>query len=290
MIRGKFFRFVVVFALVFSFFLAISSKSPVNNATIPTLSPSITPGSPLVILLDNSGSMGKCSQKDEQGKCLIDQERPYRIDIVKEAVRKRINQPDLASTNIGLVEVGNYRNYGLSKEKSCEAVKTISGPKSNNTSTITQGLNQIQANDDGTTPIAYAIQSVVYDLEANKLLPGRILLITDGEPNCKKETKNNWVCGIIGSLVNNQPPVDIKVDVIGYKATGKDQEFFDCAEKYPGVFTYWGSANNPQELERKIEDAIPHSNAPKAPLTKPTITLPPPTCPPNCPPPTQLPS
>jgi hypothetical protein len=69
--------------------------------------------------------MGRCSKEDSSGKCILDAEKPYRIDIVKEAIRLRITQPDLASTKIGLVEVGNYKAYGLSREQKCEAVKPL---------------------------------------------------------------------------------------------------------------------------------------------------------------------
>jgi hypothetical protein len=289
MTRGKVFIFSVVFGLIISFLLVIPGKSQVNNAPTSTYSPTISPGSPLMILLDNSGSMGKCSQKDALGQCLIDRETPYRIDIVKEAIRKRINQPDLASTKIGLVELGDYKSYGLSKDKKCEAVKTLTNLEINNPKN-NEALNQIQANDDGTTPISYAIKSVVYDLEEQKLLPARMLLITDGEPNCKVETKERFLCGVIGTFVNNQPPVDIKVDVIGYKATGKDQEFSDCAKKYPNVFSYGGSADNPSELDRKIENAIPVPSPSTAPPSTPPIvtSVPSPsttTVPPVAPPP-----
>ncbi|MBD1934864.1 MULTISPECIES: vWA domain-containing protein [Cyanophyceae] len=267
MTRGKGFIFSIFFALIISFFLVILGKSEVNSSPTSTYSPRISSGSPLMILLDNSGSMGKCSQKDAQGKCF--EEIPNRIDIVKEAIRERINQSDMASTKIGLVEFGNYKSYGT-KERSCEAVKTLTNLEINNNRKINEGLGQIQANDDGPTPISYAIKSVVADLESQHLLPARILVITDGEPNCKPETKEPWFCGIIGTFANNQPPVEIKVDIIGYKATGKDGEFLECAKKYPDFFYYWGSANSPPELARKLKDAIPVPNPSTTPPSTPT--------------------
>jgi hypothetical protein len=216
--------------------------------------PRITSGTPLVILLDNSGSMGKCSVLDNKGKCIPNAENPTRIDIVKEAVRRRIIEEDLASTKIGLVEIGNYRGYPLNYQDRCKSVKTLISPALNNRSKIVSSLKEIQPNYDGVTPIAYAINLTRTNLKKQRLLPARILLITDGQPNCEDDYQYD-----LNDLLNGLPAsgIDMMLDIVGYKAYGKDNQFIECAKKHPQMVKYWGSVSTLEELDAKIKEALP---------------------------------
>lgn len=262
--------------------IGVFSPSPTITPTITsTITPTITPTAniPLLILLDNSGSMGVCSlTKKENGKdvCIPNAEKPYKIDVVKKVILDRLDSSnsiaDLGSTRIGLVEFGNWQSYGslgtpepiLTSADSrfkCEAVKVLAEPKINNHQELISILsgNTIMANDSGVTPLGFAINSVIYDvLEPKKLLPARILLVTDGKPNCTNEHKIKF-CDIVAGLKERK--VDLTIDIVGYKAdnidpsTGQknDKEFTDCTDRYPKFFRYLGSKNTTSELSGIID-------------------------------------
>jgi hypothetical protein len=234
------------------FLLLVSGTKTIHVATAQVYSPNITPGRPLVILLDNSGSMGKCSAQNSQGQCIPNAETPYRIDVVREAVRRRLTQSDLVSTKIGLSEIGDYKSYGLSQDKRCQALRPLLSPVLNSHSQVIDALDRIHANDDGVTPIAYAL---VTDLDKNGSLPARVLLITDGQPNCNEDFLYKHLCRLVSSFASSG--VEFKLDIIGYKAHGKDGEFIECASKYPQMLNYLGSASTPSELDQKINKSLP---------------------------------
>ncbi len=228
-------------------FLIISA---VSSIALVQASSSSTVNKPLIILVDNSGSMGRCSVVDSNNKCILDQEQPYRIDIVKESIRKRIDMMDNESAKIGIVELGNWRAYGNDYRGRCEAVKPLVLPELGNKGQILSALQEIRVNSDGVTPIPFAINSVVNDIFRSKnLLPAKILLLTDGSPNCTSESKLNF-CDIIAGLAARD--VELTVDIAGYQASGKDDDFISCARKYANMVRYLGSASNPAELDGLI--------------------------------------
>lgn len=252
-------RISFIFSLLLGFALAFLWLMPIavepNNAQTPTVNPRITPGSPLVIMLDNSGSMGKCPHKDAQGECTLGPEKQYRIDDAKKILSSILKESNFSSTKLGLVEFGNYQGYGKPWGERCKAVKTLAEPGFNNERKIIRALDKVKPNDDGVTPVTNAINFVVNNLKRKKILPAKILMISDGEPNCEDEFSVD-LCGLIGTYVNADPPIELKLVIIGYKAKGKDSKFVECAKKYPGRVYYLGSASTPEELDDKIKEAL----------------------------------
>jgi hypothetical protein len=209
---------------------------------------------PTVMLIDNSGSMG-CSNVNNKGNCIPIKGQSYRIDDVKIAVRNRINQSELAATKVGLVEIGNYRGYKLKYDRRCEAVRTLVLPNIDARDRLLESLEKISPNSDGVTPIAFGLNSIHTDiLKKQNLFPSRILLFSDGEPNCEKEYKYN-LCFLVDGLAANN--VDLQLVIVGYKATGKDSQFIECAKKHPEMVTYLGSANTLEGLQDKVDLALP---------------------------------
>lgn len=213
-----------------------------------------TSDSATVILVDNSGSMGRCSKIDSQEKCVPDAEQPYRIESVKDIIRQRISQGSFSSSKIGLAEFGNWKSYGLSYENRCQAFKPLVLPSTDSRNKVSEALKEINTNDDGVTPIGFAINAVVEDIfRKYDLFPAKIVLISDGDPNCVKEYKIN-LCDIVAGLVGRG--VDLKIKIFGYKAKGKDNEFRSCANKFPGMVEYFPS-ETPAELDRNLERDSP---------------------------------
>jgi hypothetical protein len=219
--------------------------------------PKITPGDPLVVIIDNSGSMGECPETDSQGKCKLNKSESYRIDDVKKAIGDRITQPDMVSTKISLVELGNYKEYGQTKAQSCQAVSTLLPVGVHDISEFDIAFKKIKPNGYGATPLTFAIESVASNLEKNNLLPARMLIVTDGKPNCNEGYLAKHICRLFGSFDSGH--IDVKIDIIGYKARDQDSEFVECAKKHPGILTYLGSPNNIQDLGQTIDRYLPHS-------------------------------
>lgn len=267
-------RTIVYFlASIFVVFVLILTNTGKHNPTLAQISLQDSSRKPVVILLDNSGSMGRCSVVDADGNCVLDIEKPYRIDVVKDAIGQRIAKTSMPSSKIGLVEFGNWQSYGVNQEDKrdrCEAVETLVLPEVNNQNKVVAALPKIQANDAGVTPIGFAINAVVNDIfRKYNLFPGKILLISDGNPNCIDQYKMD-LCDIIASLAGRG--VELEVDIIGYKANGQDSEFRKCADKYAMV-RYLGSADNRQELDDAL-DKIPELSPPLPTPTAPTTVSP----------------
>jgi hypothetical protein len=96
-------------------------------------------------------------------------------------------------------------------------------------------------------------------LEKNQLLPARVLLISDGQPNCQG---NGYIakhlCRILDAT--NKNSIQFKLDIIGYKASTKDAEFKECAKQHPEAVRYPDPANNPNELEITINKLLPQKS------------------------------
>jgi hypothetical protein len=224
------------------------------NAMAQSWVPDVPPGSPIVILLDNSGSMGNCVPLNLEG-CSVPEPGKTRIDIIKKLVLARVAQADLVKTKIGLVSMGDYKRQGLPKEKACDAVETLLLPNDNSRNKFAEALQRIQPNDYGATPIANAIEHTATQLQKEALLPARILLITDGQPNCDQGISRKNICQAVRFLATEK--IDLKIDIVGYKAEGKDKEFRECSEKYPDIIKYWG----PFDDLSGVTDAIDRSTA-----------------------------
>ncbi len=249
-----------------------SSNQPTPTPT-PTNQPTVSPNVPIIYLIDNSGSMGKCSILDNQGKCVKDAEKPYKVDNAKSAVLQKIDPQlsgaDLIDRKIGLVEFGNWQDYGDPNIKNlqgeaksilqCRAVETRVEPELNNRDKIKQELEKIKPNDDGVTPIAYAINYVlknVLDVDIDNInVSAQIVLITDGEPNCDNEGQMG-LCGTISVLKASTVALEPWfVDIIGHKIKTKkeENEFEQCAKKHPKFVTYHGNMTTRDELFNKLD-------------------------------------
>ena len=251
------------------------TTSPGTTTTPPPLTPPpltpppLTPfNAPIIYLVDNSGSMGECSSKDEQGKCIKTTEKEYKISEVKNTLIKQIDPQlsgsDLIDKKIGLVEFGNWEEYGSPSianqkddEKSifqCRAIQTRVELGLDNRDQLKEQIERIKPNDAGVTPIGYAINYVVNNvLKGQTDNPAQIILITDGEPNCKNENQLN-LCSIIRGL-NNDTEIKVHVDLIGYKIKGGENEFKECARDYPEILEYHGDKTNEEELLNTLDYA-----------------------------------
>jgi von Willebrand factor type A domain len=245
--------FIFLISIAFGFFLVFLS---LDKAAIAKSTLSISESDkPLVIIIDNSGSMGRCSVSDSQNNCILDKETPYRIDIVKQIVSEKIKQMS-STSKIGLVEFGNYKEYNKinnSNKKPCEAVQILVKPVTGSRDKVLKYLQEIKANDDGVSPLGFSLRAVYNDI-LRDLTPAKILLISDGAPNCLPENKES-MCDLFDGW--SERKIDLKMHIIGYKVNPKDTEFINCAKRHPGMVSYEGSTENPKELEEKIDGVLP---------------------------------
>lgn len=239
---------------ILSTFFVSSSEAQTNIYT-----PKLDPGNPLLIVLDNSRSMGKCKIISEEGACKIDAPLPIKINIVKVALRAKINQLNLGLTPIGLVKFGDLQADKIRHSSECQVLDILEEPRINNEQEILKALDTIEPNDSGETPISFAIDALIRDMQADKLPSSRLLLITDGEPNCKKYSQKNF-CEIIASYVNSSTPTDFKLDIIGYKRFQSQNSFKNCESKFPSIVKYIGTTNNLPELEEAIFYVLSSNN------------------------------
>ena len=208
---------------------------------------------PLVILVDNSGSMGWGDAKysSQNQKCLPGKTPRCKIDIAKDKIRKLLTKENFKSSKIGLIEFGNWREYADHQSR-CTAVKPLVQPTIGNRDKVLKALEEIKANHDGVTPISWVLSYVFNDIfKPYNLLPGNIILVTDNEPTCKEEHKF-YLNDIIASF--KQQGVEIKLAIITYQAEGKDKDFKDCAEKFPDICKYW-PAKTIEEFYNSLEQS-----------------------------------
>jgi hypothetical protein len=247
------------------FFLTVSS-SQIRQISAQTYNPTISPGEPLTIIVDNSGSMGTCASQDAQNKC-IRSEKPYKIDTVKDGLRRRISQPDLALTKIGIVDFGDYKEQHLDKKNACLATRTIVPTNANHQSQIINALDRIKINDYGASPIPRAIDHAAREIEEQNPSSARILLVTDGGANCNDVYMYGKLCRVVDALSVNEK-IKFHLDIVGYQTGGKDTEFIECAKKHPDMVTYLPT-NTPAELDEKIDQVLPSKPVESTPI-KPT--------------------
>jgi hypothetical protein len=249
----------------FSCVLSAILVSSVNTVAIAQVENDIPAGSPLMLLIDNSGSMGRCSKVDAQKKCIKDGEKPFKIDDVKNIIRQQLSKNDLSFTPVGVVEIGNlkrFSNEDINKDKKivCKASENILPIKLHSNDEISRSLDKIKPNDDGTSPISYALNQTINSLIEKKLLPARIILFSDGDPNCGDDYMQKDLCTLI-EILHKKGEIKFRLDVIGYKAQ-KDQTFVDCAKKLPGVVNYYPTGNI-KDLTEKVEQLMPiRTNSP----------------------------
>ncbi len=214
-----------------------------NNLNIPT-----------IILIDNSGSMGKCSKKDSETICT--DIKPYKIDEVKEAIRIQLKQKNISSDRIGITEFGNVKYF---PEKNwCKSTRDVLPIGNHSQSDINSSLDEIKPNDNGTSPINYAVNRAIQSLQNNNLKPSRIVLFSDGEPNCGDDSENylKSLCQTIRSSYQSEDKIDFKLHIIGYKAN-KDRQFRDCANELPKIVDY-KTPKNKDELTKVVAKTFPH--------------------------------
>ena len=191
------------------------------------------PDSGLIFILDNSGSMGEVFEGD------------IKLNAAKEAINQALENSQLDSLNMGLVEIGGHCN-----------VKESVPPNINNRQAIVTATNNVHPRPylDASTPIAESIY------RASKMLKNysgekRIILVSDGGANCQGEEDGEFplsACDMVASL-NNQG-IDFSLDLIGY-GKNNDKEF-ECIANLSDNYSY-DTPDNPEKLKQEIEK---HSN------------------------------
>ena len=185
------------------------------------------PDSGLIYILDNSGSMAEVFQGD------------LKLNAAKKAMKQALENPQLDSLNMGLLEIGGY----------CE-VKQLVSPDLNNRQAIIAASNNVRPRLylDAATPIAESIY------QASKMLEKyqgkkRIILVSDGEANCQGNGEFPLsACDMVASL-NNQG-IDFSLKLIGYGA--KNNKEFECIANLSDNYSY-SSPNTPEALNKEFE-------------------------------------
>lgn len=184
----------------------------------------------LVLILDNSGSMGEVFEGD------------IKLNAAKKAIKNALENSQLDSLNMGLVEIGGH----------C-SVQELVPLDLNNRQDIVTAANNVHPRPylDGATPIAESIH------KASKMLKNyrgekRIILVSDGGANCQGEKDGDFplsACDMVASL-NNQG-ISFSLNLIGYGAN--DDKEFECIANLSDNYSY-DTPDNPEELRQEIEE------------------------------------
>ena len=191
----------------------------------------------IVFILDNSGSM-----KEE------DDTQRIKIDAAIDVVQRNIDNKSLLSTNMGLVVLG-----GDCKSK---VLVGLSSGESNRIY-IKSKLNSIdhRKSTSGSTPIVEAIDKALEILQPKKG-NRRIVLISDGLPNCNKpnacDSVNKW-----DNLLQSKG-INFDMEIIGYGIKQNNDKEFKCISLLSKRFSYT-SVNNETQLKGSIPLFITHS-------------------------------
>jgi uncharacterized protein YegL len=212
-----------IMLVLLSMFLILFSRDILNIAKAQNLP---NPDN-IVLILDNSGSMKES-----------DSSRP-KIDAAIDVVQRNIDNQSLLSSNMGLVTLGGK----------CKVDRLVDlGSGEENRQKIKSKLNSIERSNStaGATPLVEAIKTALSMVE-NKSGTNRIILISDGLPNCGQP--NDWDKRL------QEKGIYFDMDIIGYGVKQENDKEFKCIDKLSKRFGYY-IANNEKELEKKFDDSM----------------------------------
>ncbi|MDP6725088.1 MAG: VWA domain-containing protein [Arenicellales bacterium] len=218
--------------------LAGSSLSVLADSSITAAVPGIRPSEPVIILFDRSASMKK------------KMEGVSRIDIARESLVRWGNQLK-GRSNVGIRFFAGGTDQG-DDQKNCVANDSVVNlGEVIDSESIVRLADGIQAVGRKTN-IAYALEMAREELHGQG--PGKIILITDGQENCKGDPLKQ--AGKLGEM-------GIKVDVVGIGDAGDIGGLGKIALETGGRFDL---ASNSADLQQKLSDSLPDFDLPDLPL------------------------
>lgn len=186
--------------------------------------------SSMVMVLDSSGSM---ADKDGSGST--------RIASAREAVGTVVDSlPDDYPTGLRL--------YGSEKQQGCTDTRLAKPVRPLDRAGIKDAVAKVRPKGD--TPIGYSLRKAAQDLPK---VPGgavaqrTILLISDGEDNCKDPEP----CEVAGELAGQG--IDLRIDAIGFQVGGKARKQLECVAR-EGNGAYY-DATDADALARQLQRA-----------------------------------
>jgi Mg-chelatase subunit ChlD len=180
----------------------------------------------LMLIFDASGSMKK---KLESGET--------RLDTAKKAMSDVLQNME-EGINLGLTM------YGHRVRKQCTDIELVTPIGSEDPASINRRVQGVEAK--GETPIADSIKYAVKSFKAFKGANNRVLLVTDGIEEC-----GGNVCE--AAQFAKDADVDIRIDVIGFKLSGEQQNAISCIPKITGGKYY--DATDASELNSSLKKA-----------------------------------
>lgn len=201
-----------------------ASPSPTSS---PTVSPTVEDKSPVMLILDVSGSMDKPVSSKSQTK---------KIDDAKNVVTKIVNDSRSNSFDIGFTALG-HKNATCSNN-----VEVFSGIKNNKD--IIPMLSKLKPK--GETPLAEAIQKVGTNLKGQRG-NSTIVLVSDGEESCKGNP-----CDVVKSL--KQSGINFIFNAVAYGTNLQTNEQLKCLTDEGKGKLY--TPNNVENLQKDLNEAL----------------------------------
>jgi hypothetical protein len=232
--------------------LLFISRDISNTATAQT---STEPDN-IVFILDNSGSMKE-----------MDDTPRIKIDAAIDVVQRNIDNKNLLATNMGLVILGG--------ECESKVLVNLNSGESNRTE-IKSKLNSIdhRKSTSGSTPIVDAIDKALGLLQ-HKQGNRRIVLVSDGLPNCNKpnacDSVKKW-----DDLLKSKG-INFDMQIIGYGIKQNNDKEFKCIKALSERFSYV-SVNNETRLKEEFNNSVsksfdkPSNNPPAVTSSNSTVT------------------
>jgi lysophospholipase L1-like esterase len=211
---------LVIAAVVFSGTVALPAHAE------PQLRPG---GRDVLILMDTSGSM---RNKDAQGR--------VKMQAAKSAILTQIQELP-ADARLGLM---TYPAQGLPAVNGCQAAETRSEVSGHSLETIGSTLG-ILPEPDGETPTGEALVQAATYLEANALAGVTIVLISDGESNCGRDS-----CEAAKEV--KAKGTDVVINTVGFDiASGGKSELQCIATAGGGTFA---DASDADQLSKVLRE------------------------------------
>ncbi|AKU14769.1 vWA domain-containing protein [Luteipulveratus mongoliensis] len=207
---------------------ASTGSAPASLAsTAPTITPVENPNGKLMMLLDSSGSM---SAKDSTGK--------PKIDAARSALHQVVN--GLPSGARAGMRVFGATVKDKQSPSACTDSQLAVPLGTGNTAALNKAVDAYKP--FGETPMAYAMQQAANDLGPSG--QRSMILVSDGEDTCSPDP-----CKVAQQIADKG--IDLKIDVVGFRVTGKAQKDLQCIAGV-GRGSYY-DADNAQDLTTSLK-------------------------------------
>ncbi|WP_197275120.1 vWA domain-containing protein [Luteipulveratus halotolerans] len=216
-----------------------------------TAAPAVTPVAAqarLMMLLDASGSM---SAPDSTGK--------PKIDAARSALHQVVNSLP-ADANAGMRVFGATVKDKASP-KACTDSQLAVPVATGNKAALSTAVDAYKP--FGETPMAYAMQQAANDLGPSG--KRSMILVSDGEDTCSPDP-----CKVAQQIADQG--IDLKIDVVGFRVSGKAQKDLQCIAKI-GRGSYY-DASNTQDLTASLKTLSTRAFRPFAVSGKPVAGTP----------------